>query len=375
MRALDVTKDLLINKNYGNGGLYLLEQVDWSNNYEASNKLGCGYVAVQLPLPGDKLDMYGGLRYESSHTELISHTRRQKYSPVSTIYNYNDLFPSLNMTWHINDKHQLRMAYGRTTNRPEFRELSTSVYYDFDLASNVQGNHALKASYIDNIDLGWECYPNAGEIVTISLFYKHFNNPIEWTYTVAGGTDLIYSYMNANSATNYGIELDIRKQMDFVNLPQLSVSINAALIKSSVDFLAGTHEKDRPMQGQSPYLINAGIFFNSDKTGTTTAWRKGWTAAVLYNTIGKRIIGVGRSIGSSETDVRVPDSYEMPRHLIDMNISKTIGHINLRVSARDLLGGKVQYKQFETANKGKIEQITRSFTPGRTISITATYKI
>ena len=75
-----------------------------------------------------------------------------------------------------------------------------------------------------------------------------------------GGPGLVYSYMNAESADNYGVELDMRKQLDFLQLPQLSLSLNASLIKSSVNFPKGSRENDRPMQGQSPYLINAGVF-------------------------------------------------------------------------------------------------------------------
>lgn len=375
MRDLDVPTQLLTDRNYGKNGLYLLEQVDWSNNYEAKNTLGSGYLSVLLPFFGNRLEAYGGVRFESFHTELISHTRRQEYSPLSTYYDYNNLFPSLNLTWHLTKAQQLRLAYGRTTNRPEFRELSTSVYYDFDLASNVQGNHNLRPAYIDNIDMGWEWYPHAGEVVSLSLFYKHFRDPIEWTYTVAGGTDLVYSYMNAEGADNYGVEMDIRKQLDFLQLPQLSLSLNAAWIHSSVNFPEGSNEQDRPMQGQSPYLVNAGLFYSSDAASTASSKAKGWTASLLYNTIGKRIIGVGRSVGSGETDVRVPDSYEMPRHQVDINVGKSFGRFDIRLSVRDVLAQKALFKQFEHTAKGEIQQVTRSYKPGRTFSLTATYKM
>lgn len=373
MRSMDVPTELLTDKNYGTDGLYLIEQVDWSNNYEAKARLLSGYLSLHLPFFSDRIEAYGGVRFENSKTELVSHTKRQEPSPLSTFYRYNDFFPSLNFVVHLNKSHQLRLAYGKTINRPEFRELSTSVYYDFDLASNVQGNHSLKPAYIDNVDLGWEWYPNAGEIISISLFYKHFRNPIEWTYTVAGGTDLIYSYLNAEGANNYGVELDIRKQLDFLRMPQFSVSLNASWIKSKVEFSEGSKETNRPMQGQSPYLVNLGLFWNSDQQSSKNA--KGWSAALLYNTIGKRLIGVGRSVGSGTTEVRVPDSYEMPRHQLDLNIGKRIGHFDLRLSVRDLLAQKVQFKQFEQTPSGETEQITRSFKPGRTFLLSVSYKI
>ena len=98
--------------------------------------------------------------------------------------------------------------------------------------------------------------------------------------------------------------------------------------------------------------------------------------SLLYNIIGKRITGVGRSVGVGETEVRVPDSYEMPRHQVDMNVAKVFGRLELRLSAKDILAQKAKFKQFEkNTSKGDIEQVTRSFRPGCTISFTATYKI
>lgn len=73
-------------------------------------------------------------------------------------------------------------------------------------------------------------------------------------------------------------------------MKNFSLSFNGALIKSKVQFAAGTNNIDRPMQGQSPYLINTGLFYNNTE--------KGWNAAILYNRIGKRIIGVGNRYGS-----------------------------------------------------------------------------
>ncbi len=361
---------IILSKNENTTGISRHELIDWSNNYSARSTQGSGYLSAKLPIR--RFDVYGGVRFEHVRAELISNTRRQEPSPLSTFYDYNDLFASLNLAYHLTDRQQLRVAYGRTTNRPEFRELSSSVFYDFDLASNVQGNHNLLPAYIDNLDLGWEWYPHAGEVVSLSLFYKHFRNPIEWTYTVAGGTDLVYSYLNAEGADNYGIELDIRKQLDFMRLPFLSLSLNASWIKSNVTFPEGSKEESRPMQGQSPYLVNVGLFFNGNHC-SSPLW-EGWGGSLLYNVIGKRLIGVGRSVGTGATEVRVPDSYEMPRHQLDLNIGKHLGRFGLRLSVRDLLAQKALFKQFEKTPHGEVEQVTRSYRPGRTIQFSATYQ-
>lgn len=365
----DPVNDLLKPDNFGADRLYLQEEVNKLNDYKGNNTQTSGYVSANLPFGA--LNVYAGVRYEYSSMELIMNTRSNEESPRSTIYTYNDLFPSVNATYQLTEKQQLRLAYGKSVNRPEFRELSTSVFYDFDLASSVMGNSDLKASYVHNVDLRYEWYPSAGELFSVAVFYKNFNNPIEWTYTVAGGTDLIYSYMNAKGADSYGIELDIRKNLAFMGLKDFSWSFNGSLIKSKVKFEAGSTEKDREMQGQSPYLINTGFFYqNADR---------GWNAAVLYNRIGKRIVGVGRSLGSTgaEDTKTIPNSYEMPRNTIDLSVGKKFGRWELKATLRDLLAERVTFKQIDNVTVGgqskEIEEVTKQYKPGRNYGLTVSY--
>ena len=368
-RRMDMA-ELLSNEQYlGGNGLNILEDLVMRNNYKGHNTLGAGYLAASIPV--GKLNVYAGVRYEFNQMELITNSRDDVESPKSKFYRNRDFFPSVNTVYKFDDKHQVRLAYGKSVNRPEFREVSPSVYYDFDLASNVQGKVDLKSCYIHNVDLRYEFYPSRGEQITIAGFYKHFSNPIEWTYTVAGGTDLVYSYENAESADNFGVELDIRKDLSFIGLRNFSLSFNGTLIHSRVNFPTGSRYENRPMQGQSPYLVNTGLFYKNDKQQISIS--------LLYNRIGKRIIGVGRSEGStgSEDNARVPDSYEMPRDVLDFTISKKFGsHWEIKASIRDILAQEVSYKQFAEAKNPdgstrEVVQITRQYKPGRNIGITA----
>lgn len=371
-RSMDVT-ELLSNSNYfGSDQLYLLEDYHKRNNYKGHNTIGAGYVAATLPL--GRFNVYAGLRFEHDQMVLTVNTRDYEDSPFDHKYTYNDLFPSVNTTYKIDERQQLRLSYGKTVNRPEFREMSPSVFYDFDLASDVKGNTELTPCYIQNIDLRYEFYPSRGETVSLAAFYKYFDSPIEWTYTLTGGTSYVYSYINAQSANNYGLELDIRKDLSFIGLRNFSLSFNGAIIKSRVKFAEGSKEENRPMQGQSPYLINTGLFYKNEKAQLDVA--------LLYNRIGKRIIGVGRSEGttSGNETLRVPDSYEMPRDVVDFTASKKFGeHFEIKVYAKDLLSQKVLYKQFaditQSGEKNKeVEQVTRSYRPGRNFGLVATYK-
>lgn len=361
-------EELMQEKYYGAEGLYLLDDTKKRNDYGGNNRLLAAYAGLSVPL--GNLAVYAGVRYEHNRMELVSNTKDDVESHRSLFYTSGDFFPSVNVSYRFSDVHQLRAAYGRSVNRQEFREVSTSVYYDFDLASPVMGNTGLEAAYVQNADLRYEVYPGSGEQVTLALFYKRFKHPIEWTYTVNGGTDLTYSYTNALAADNYGVELDVRKSLDFMGLRNFSLTFNGALIKSMVRFEEGSKEEDRAMQGQSPYLVNTGLFYQNEGCGVS--------AGVLYNRIGKRIVGVGRNIGTGGDTRNIPNSYEMPRNSLDLSFGKKFGgHWELRVNVRDVLAEKVVFEQMAKVFRNGLEsehrEVTKEYRPGRSFGASLSF--
>lgn len=367
----DVVSEILIPENYASDKLYIYEDTDNRNSYSGTNTLIAAYAGFNIPL--NKISIYTGARLEHSKMSLKSFTTIKEELTRTKDYTYTDIFPSLNAAYTINKENLLRLAYGRSINRQEFREISSSVYYDFDMFSDVKGNPELKPAYINNFDLRYEFYPSASEIISFALFYKKFDNPIEWTYLDAGGS-YTYTFQNANSADNYGLELDIKKNLDFIGLNNLSLAFNGSLIKSKVKFDKNSgSEHDRPMQGQSPYLINAGLFYQNEKLSLT--------GSLLYNIIGKRIVGIGRVDTSEGSTVNndIPDMYEMPRNTLDLTLSKKWGKMfEMSAGIKDILAQKTVFKQFpkfEDEN-GKLyerEQTTKEYKPGQNISITARF--
>ncbi|MDR3129690.1 MAG: TonB-dependent receptor [Tannerellaceae bacterium] len=347
----------------GNDKILPEEKTLDSNSYNATIGHGAAYAAMEIPF--GKLNLYGGFRLENHRTSL---TRDAADAPNLTILHTRHvdnlhLLPSFNLHYTFNESHCLRAAYGHSVNRPELRELSESVYYDFDLFSEIIGNPDLRTAVVNQADLRYEYYPSAAEVITLGLFFKYFHNPIEWTFLDSGGGAYRYFYENARSARNFGAEVDIRKRLDFIGLPAFTLSLNAAWINSRVHFPYKelSPEPDRAMQGQSPYIINASLFYHSD--------RYLLDASLHYNRIGRRIVGLGKTISQAQ-DVSLPNSYELPRNVIDLTISKTIApSIDLRLSVKDLLSEDILYKQFPHFHGEQRQQITRRYNPGQSISV------
>ena len=170
------------------------------------------------------------------------------------------------------------------------------------------------------------------------------------------------------------MELDIRKSLDFIGMRNFSLTFNGSLIKSKVNFEKGSKEENRPMQGQSPYLVNTGIFYQHERIGVS--------GGVLYNRIGKRIVGVGRSVGSTggEETRNIPNSYEMPRNTLDLTLAKKFGkHWEIRANVRDILAEKVVFQQMaEVAKNGvvsKHREITKKYQPGRNYALSISFNL
>lgn len=314
-------------------GFILSEGTNLTDAYTAKNTQFAGYTGASYK-PNSHLTLAGGIRAEFNRQQL--NTRIAPTVPVNVDNPILSLLPFVNTTYALNDYQQFRLAYSRSINRPEFRELAPFSFYDFNFAIDIVGNSALEIATIDNVDLKYEFYPSPSEQITVGVFYKNFINPIE-TYIVTGTSNPIFVFRNAQSAISYGAELELRKSLA-LNDPgsfwnRFNVVFNAAYIKSEInlgDDPTLTQVSRRPLQGQSPYVINTGAYYNDTD--------KGWQLAALYNVYGPRIFTVG--------DDEIRTIYEMPRHLVDLSVTKTFNkNMSLKVGVSDLLNSALVFRE------------------------------
>jgi TonB-dependent receptor len=362
---------ILVKENINStNGFKIDESTNLSDSYQGSNRLVAGYLGILFPI-ANIVDLYAGVRAESNLQKLdgfneIGH-------PVNVNNNYFNLFPSINLSTHITEDLLFRLAYGKTVNRPEFREIAPYAFYDFEEKATIYGNDSLKNAYVHNIDARIEWYPTPGEMITLGGFYKKFDNPIE-AHLKDFGTGWNYMYFNAGEARSLGLELDIRKTLtelkdagNFLSFfKDFTFVVNASLIKSSIINTDPT-ERDsvRQLQGQSPYLVNAGIYYQKPDAGLSVN--------LMYNRIGERIAYVG--------DVNNPHIWEMPFNSLDLSIDiKLAKNLVLKAGIRNLLDDTIAYKQYEQFNKditgdgigdGVVtrEELTRVYQPGRLFKI------
>lgn len=346
-------------------GFILSEGTNFTDSYTAKNTLLAGYAGATWK-PNSRFTVAGGIRNEFNRQQLdtrISPTQRVEVdNPI------NSVLPFINTTYALSEYQQFRFAYSRSINRPEFRELAPFSFYDFNLAIDIVGNSALQIATIDNIDLKYEFYPSPSEQFTVGLFYKNFTNPIE-TYIITGTSNPIFVFRNAQSAIAYGAEVELRKNFGLNNpgsfLSRLNGVLNAAYIRSEInlgDDPTLTQQAKRPLQGQSPYVVNAGIYYNDSD--------RGWSISALYNVYGQRIFTVG--------DNEIRTIYEMPRHLVDLSISKQINkQLTAKLGVSDLLNSALVFKEdgdFDEKLNGAVDKTVISNRFGQYITFDLSYR-
>jgi outer membrane receptor protein involved in Fe transport len=247
------------------------------------------------------------------------------------------LLPSANIIYKIkNDENapiNLRVNYSKAIARPSIRELTETANYDYEFRTFVFGNKDLKTVSIDNYDFRLESYFKNGDNISVSLFYKYFTNHIEMVQNPQG-----FSWQNTDVSYVKGIEIDGRKKiikglefranLTFTNsmttLVQYGFEVtNGQKVLGAIDTLS------RQMSGQAPYVLNGILSYALDSIGLNLA--------VGYNVPGPRLV-----IASSEPEF-TPNVFEMPRHLLDFKVSKTIGkYFTVSVAVKDILNAPVR---------------------------------
>ncbi len=353
--------------NITENGYILNEITNGADQYDANSFLNAGYVMFDGYLT-DKLRLGIGARLASYRQKLNSSDNT--FTPIVSDTTYVNLLPSANLIYKLNEDASLRLSASQTVGRPEFREIAPFSFYDFNKNVSVVGNPALEQSRTTNFDIGYAVYPSSGQVFSVSAFLKDFENPIEQVLQL-GTSGRVFGYHNAKSATLYGIEMEFRRPLNFVSedLSNFTLSTNASYIKSEVKVATTVNKTGkRPLQGQSPYLVNAGLQYNS-KTENAVGF------SLLYNRIGKRIWAVG--------NVQDADIYERSRNVIDLQLSKQFAKSSAEVKLNysDILNNKAIYYQKgkgSDPNAGfdaKTDKVNIADRFGSTVSISFSYKI
>ncbi|MGZ5442965.1 MAG: TonB-dependent receptor domain-containing protein [Thermoanaerobaculia bacterium] len=336
-------------------GFEIREITGTNDAYEAAHTVDAAFLMSDTTL--GKWRVIGGARYEMSEQSVTTFNPFDTASVVESLQGNNNVLPSLNVVYQVGSRTNLRAAYGRSLNRPEFRELSPFAFTEVAGGRSVAGNPELQQATIDGVDLRWEHFPRSGEVLAASVFFKKIDQPIE--RIVQPTSDYRQSFVNADQADLWGLELEFRRALDVISpaLEHWSVNSNFTYVDSKV--VVGDHQlsvvtnAERSLEGQSDLVGNLALQFYHPTWGTMFR--------VLGSYTGERLADVGAR--------GLPDVFEQPFTSFDLVLSQSFDAfapgVEIKLAAKNLLGEKREFTQGS--------EIQRIFDPGRKVSLSLSY--
>ena len=303
-----------------NLGTYFSYIASPNNNdpFFADDNVGAAYGMVDIPVLS-RLRVVTGVRAEQWDLRLKPGGDNpdgdwMKSGRVIAKSNLDPLW-SANVTYAFTDKMNLRLAAFRTVARPDSREISPGQYTPVAGfgACTEQGDSTLQRSRITNGDIRWELYPNPGEILAVSVFYKHFELPVIELRQFGTSTNATCLTSNAETAEVRGGELEIRK----VLFGRLGVGMNLTAVSSSIQFFPSQGLQARRFIGQSPFVANGYIAYEPEGGRLQVS--------LLYNYFGERITDYANKVFPGQPVAANPNRVERGRHTLDAKLQLKFG--------------------------------------------------
>ena len=331
------TDSFLNMENVENGSITIDRKKQPKDSYTAGNSIYAGYIATEY-YPVAPLLVNLGVRYEISKQWVDYYTDGGKAERSEL--NKNDLFPSLNMKYQMNEKNSLRFAFSRTVTRPSFIEMAPFLYQESYGSAQIRGNADLQNGYNYNIDLRYELFEKNGDMLSITAYYKHLKAPIERVQTLSGGS-AVHSFRNADNGMATGVEIEFRKEI----VKDLRFGVNGSYMYTNVKLPEGGAytNSQRALQGASPYLANADLTYSPAFSNDRQL-----SVALLYNLQGPRIHSVGIS--------GLGDIKQQPVHTLNFTGSYRFNRrFAVKLQVNDLLNQDILFKQEVPTTGDKVE--------------------
>lgn len=318
---------LLSAENFADDRFRLNARSTLTDSYDGEQESYAGYVSSETDF-GDRLSVVVGVRQDEFSQDLSFPNAPSNPASLES----NELLPAISALYRFNDELQFRAAYAGTVSRPNITEIAPSVFYD-ERGRQYIGCATCEASTVDNFDLRAEYYFDDRDSVSIALFVKEIDRPLERSVNDGSGSNFGLTFRNNESATVQGIELDMNKAVFDTASQFLSVGANLAFIESEIelDEVGQRLERDpkRDLQGQSPFLANLQVSHDY------FPWRQ--KATLLVNFFDDRIDIVTRN---------QPVIEESGRLIVNFNYEKELfASSKLSLKIKNLLDEDVEYTQ------------------------------
>ncbi|CAL2102593.1 TonB-dependent receptor [Tenacibaculum sp. 190130A14a] len=246
------------------------------NTYNGELRIHAGYASAEIKF-GEQWTVVPGVRIESFNQQVDYNVININPSdPGSRSVSETFFLPNLNIKYALKEDQNLRFTFSNTVSVPEFKEVAPFIYEG--IGQRVAGNPNLlddpSFSRIFNLDLKYEWFVSRDELLSIGVFGKQINDPINLVAESSAAGNQRY-FRTSNKATVIGVELEARKNLiqNEDEETQLSAGFNFTYMHTEQDlirnisggqsqFTTSFNRDSDELQGASPFLINANINYS-----------------------------------------------------------------------------------------------------------------
>ncbi len=343
--------------NGGGGAVQLVAGTVAPPAYLGTLEIDAGYIGLDMQVTPYIRAAIGG-RYEDGIQAIDTLTLDDNDPMITEIANeQSDFLPAFTITWNPIEDLQVRAGYSQSLTRPQFRELAPTQFVNTETDENFVGNPFLVNAELENYDIRAEYYFARDQFLTLGLFYKDIQTPVE-EVSIFSADAVRTEFRNAPSAELYGVEVEYEQALpldrwlgwDFMTDRDFKIKTNytwsdsevgtdGVVISNSNNFNptpiiisgAGAIREGRQLQGQSEHLFNLQMIYSNEDAG--------FDANLLYNFASERI----RTAGAGGVGGRfLPDVLEQPPRTLDLVVTKLFesygGEYEVSFSAENIFG-------------------------------------
>ncbi len=356
------------------GGLGTGIDVLLPQSYGGRQDIHAGFTSLEYAF-SSKLTAILGTRIEQINQTLNFNT---SLNSDSNELDQFEILPSISLKYELNEKQNLKFAASKTYTLPQFKERAPFQFDETPTMSTL-GNPALYTSTNYNFDLKWDFFPKSEEIISVGVFSRFINDPINKITINSASNDV--SWVNSgDQATAFGAELELRKNFfvseldteDKVLKTKLSGGLNISYLNTNQDLsqekvinetsLAGFplsvdfSFSESSLTGASDLLINTDITFSKEYKAD-----KMILGTLSFNYFSDRIFALATESGRGNIiDSGVPTL----DFIFNASLNK---HISIGVSAKNILNPTIERTQEVQ------DVIVSSFKVGSNIKLSLSY--
>ncbi|KQS93074.1 TonB-dependent receptor [Chryseobacterium sp. Leaf394] len=215
-----------------------------------------GYLNVDYKFT-EKLTVQAGVRYDKLMQKLTYNTAIQQGARDK---DYNKILPAVNVKYSINDQHNLRLAASKTYTSPLLLEITPYQYEEVD--ETIQGSQSNYLADNYNVDLKWEWFPKKNELISLTAFGKHIQNPLA-KITINSASNLTSVVNVGDTGRVFGLEAEVRKDIYDSGKTRFYTFLNGTYLNTKMELDGEKVRRENAGVGESQYTTD--FLKSSDK--------------------------------------------------------------------------------------------------------------